>query len=423
MSISLSIKEYTNKLNSNYQQIKNSLKELNNILESLMELISLAKKLRLKVPPFPSIEKIELDQNKLSNVINGLRNYSNNVILVIMNQLLPGLSNDINDCEIITDMLNGTKNILKDFIDSVQDLWKYRNELKYLRQCIKGYCDLVTRVIHDGELKEEVKVLSEIFSIKDKLNGISLPITKGLNQCIDNVINNVIKDCNLPSFNDIEKSLKNMLDLLTYFDNMISVVNGLRTLQYNEYSQQKGDYCPEIAKIFDDFMSTIKGLNLNELTLKCGTPEELIGLVKEIEDKRDQYVKNIRDSQAQVMNYLNRFKKVLSNSELREEFENTHNSLEKITNQLITEISGKSVEGENIRQILDELQNKLNSILQFICEKLIPGLGLKDEEFKVIVELIRKGGIADFKDLSDVGRDIIIELCEKGILRCQVSLG
>ena len=113
---------------------------------------------------------------------------------------------------------------------------------------------------------------------------------------------------------------------------------------------------------------------------------------------------------------------MISYNLLREKFRAERNSLEVSVNRFISEVSGKNVERERIKEVVNELLRLYQDISQFICTKLISGLGLKDEELKVIIRVIERGRDVDLKDLRDINHDVIIELCEKGILRCKVSL-
>ncbi len=426
MSTSLRIKDYVEYLRNNYQQIRDLLRELDNNLGTLKELVKLARELKIQIPKKFPITSIDLDPQKLNGAIELLRKYSNDIFLAIMSQLLPGLYNDIdNSCEIVTDMIYGYKNTLNIFISNVRELWNYRDELKYLSlgPCFKGYCDFINKVINDRELKEAVRAIHDINNVRKGIVEVGdvLPIAKELDRCVSNIISNVAKECQFTLFNDVKKSLGDTFDLLTYFNDMINVVNGMPNLQYDAYSQP--GYCLEILKIFNNFMNTIRGISFDELnTVRCNTLDELTEFNKKVEDKKERYIDKIRESQKQIMNYLSSLERVISNNELREKFRAKRNSLEVSVNRFISEVSGKNVERERIKEVVNELLRLYQDISQFICTKLISGLGLKDEELKVIIRVIERGGDVDLKDLRDINHDVIIELCEKGILRCKVSL-
>ena len=428
-SFSLKLKEYAEELRNKQQQIDISLNNIALLLDSLKELMIFSKNHNLRIPNPPDLiikprPAIKLDPEYLNDFEFRLKNYSINVIKYFIDQLLPNLDNDIENCDIVKDMLYGARNILPLFIENLDKLWGYGGWLKYLRTCFKGYCNFISKLVNDKNVIEAVKSLS---SIESKLSEIkALPYADELNQCVRNVINNEVKNCDLTSFSEIGRVLEQIINSFKYFNSIKTVADEL----LNSYSwaselQKWGGYCLKVLSILDAFTNAIKKINFEELKpSECSTQNELREFNDKIRDRKRDYVRDIEEGRKRVMSYLRGFEKILIDKNLRDEFGVKLSSLENAMNQFINEVkdSKANIDVESIKGALESLLSQYQDVLRFICEAL-PKFKLNENEFNAIIKLIEMGGAANLNDLDYNYRKAIIELCEKGILKCEVSLG
>ena len=428
-SFSLKLKEYAEELRNKQQQVDILLNNIALVLDSLKELMIFSKNHNLRIPNPPDLiikpkPVIKLDPEYLSDFELRLRNYSINVIKYFIDQLLPDLSNDIENCDTVKDMLYGVRNILPLFIENLGKLWGYGNWLRYLRPCFKGYCDFINKIVNDKNVIEAVKSLS---SIESKLSEIkALPYADELSQCIRNVVNNEVKNCDLTSFSEIERVLEQIINSFKYFNSISTVVNELLgSYPWVSELQKWGGYCLKVVSILDAFTSAIKSIDFEGLKPSgCATQNELREFNDEIRNRKKKYAENIENGWNRVKSYLSGFERLLIDENLRKEFAAKRSSLEVAMNQFINEVKDSKVNIEvgSIKGALESLLSQYQEVLRFICDAL-PKLKLSEDEFNAIIKLIEMGGTANLNELDKNYHKTIIELCERGLLRCEVSLG
>ena len=192
------VREHLEDFRTKNQYVKDKLETLDRYLGLLVDLINVTKnegidvsKLKLRIL---GLEVLPLDADTLNKAIDIIKEDLKEVILELLESLIPGsnLSNDLIEC--INNLLDYTNDFkeYKAFRGNIHGLSQYKHVAKYVSLCIKSYCNMVDLVM-SGELHEVLETLNKIMR---ELSEVSkeLDILININECVNIIVQNSCLD-------------------------------------------------------------------------------------------------------------------------------------------------------------------------------------------------------------------------------------
>ena len=429
-------REYANSIASSGDRMINLLNDAEKRYDILKTMMNTLREYGIIIKPgdfkFTAIDLNKSDtsslESSLETLIEAFKSDMTYMLSIVLSKVL-GRGVNIEGCGIVDEFIKNFNRYYGNYKLLISKINDKNNDLsiwirEYAGACLKNDCQLLEKMQIDGSLSSLSNIIQHATTLKSTL--VSMGINGDLiSTCILHIVTSNFCDNPL-----------NIMDELSNVEDKLKIVNALRTVS-DEISKVDGKGLK--TSLIKDLLSDLQNIRnsvkdaLNKVNGISGQEDCLHG----IKDIYEMLHEDIGEKINSMESHIDSIKRLLDyiNNRLNSNNNNNNVYIEKI-NTCINKISGvlsgsvKDVKVavdmcSDIVHYMENLDKTINdSIIRF---RELSGAG--DKEINILIKVFEKfNGEVNFKQLNESGVlsdeefKIFIELCRRGILPCVVKL-